>query len=97
MIVLNYVVSSIILHGATVQGTVLLDNSPAVDTYNLSVRKSLANDAHSFSVEVGLCIGRNQYCTIDNQIVGIGGRKTFTFVIDRTGEWKFHETIRMTI
>ena len=85
MIVLNYVVLSIILHGATVQGTVLLDDRPAVDAYNFPVRESLTNDAHRFSIEVGLCVSGYQYGTINDQIVGISGRQPVLAIIDGTG------------
>ena len=64
MIVLNYVVLSIILHGATVQGTVLLDDRPAVDAYNFPVREGFANDAHRLCVKIGLVVSGYQYGTI---------------------------------
>ena len=85
MIVLNYVVLSIILHGATVQGAVLLNDSPTVDAYDFPVREGFANDAHGLCVEVWLCIGGYQYGTIDNQIVGISCRQTVFAIIDGTG------------
>ena len=86
MIVLNYVVLSIILHGATVQGAVLFDDSPAVDAYDFPVREGFANDVHSLCVKIGLIIGWYQYGTINDQIVGIGGRQPVFAIIDGAGQ-----------
>ena len=66
------------------EGAVLADDGAAVDAYNVAVGECLANDALGLGVEVGLVVGGDEHGTIDDQIVGIGGRKTITlnFVID---------------
>jgi hypothetical protein len=53
---------------------VLLDDRPAVDAYDFAVGESLTDDAQSLCVEVGLGIGRDEYGTVDNQVVSVGGR-----------------------
>ena len=58
------------------QRPVLLDNSPTVNANNLSVRESLLDDVHRLLVKVWLVVGRHQYSTVDDQVVGIGGRQT---------------------
>lgn len=60
------------------QGAVLLDDGTAVDAYDLPIWESLANRAHRLLVEVGLVIGGNQYRSVDDEVVGIGGRQSLT-------------------
>jgi hypothetical protein len=55
---------------------VLTDDGATVDAYDFTVGESLADDAQSFGVEVGLGIGGNEDSAVDNQIVGIGGRQS---------------------
>ena len=54
---------------------VLTDDGTTVNAHNLPVRIGLADDAHGLCIEIGLGIGGHQYGTIDDQIVGVGGRK----------------------
>ena len=56
----------------------LFDDGSAVDAHDLPVWESLANDAHRLCVEVGLRIGRHEDGTIDDEVVGIGGRQSVT-------------------
>ena len=58
------------------EGAVLADDGAAVDAHNLAVGEGLSDGLQGFGVEVGLVVGGNQYGTIDDQIVGVGGRKT---------------------
>ena len=57
------------------QASMLLNNCPAVDAYDFPVRKGFADDAHRLLVQVGLVVGWHQDGTVDDQVVGIGGRK----------------------
>ena len=72
----TYYFTSIVLHGAAMQGAVLTDDGATVDAHNLAVREGLANDSYCLCVEVGLGVSGYEYGTIDDQIVGVGGRKT---------------------
>ena len=58
------------------QTAMLLDNSPTVNANNLSVRESLLDDVHRLLVKVGLRIGGYQYCSVDDQVVGVCGRQS---------------------
>ena len=58
------------------QTAMLLDNSPTVNANNLSVRESLLDDVHRLLVKVWLVVGRHQYCTVDDQVVGVCSRQT---------------------
>ena len=55
---------------------VLTDDGATVDAYNFAVGESLADDAQSLCVEVGLGIGGNEDCTVDDQVVGVCSRQT---------------------
>jgi hypothetical protein len=63
----------IVLHGAAMEGAVLLDDGTTVDADDLAVWVGLANDTQGFGVEVGLGIGGHKDGTIDDQVVGVGG------------------------
>lgn len=71
----------VVLHGAAVQGTVLADDGPAVDAYDVPVGEGLADDAHGFLVEVGLVVGGYQDGTIDDEVVGIGGGEAVCWLL----------------
>ena len=60
------------------EGAVLLDDSATVNANNLAVGEDLTDDAHGLCIEVGLRIGRYQYRTVDDELVGIGGWETVT-------------------
>ena len=88
---------SIILHGAAMEGTVLADDSAAVDAHNLAVGEGLSDDSQGFGIEVGLVVGGYEYGTIDDQIVGISGRKPVFVVVDGARQGEFQETIGLTL
>ena len=58
------------------EGAVLANDGAAVDADNLAVGEGLSDDAQGLGIEVGLGVGGYQYGTIDDQIVGIGGRQS---------------------
>ena len=64
------------------QTAMLLDNSPTVNANNLSVRESLLDDVHRLLVKVWLVVGGHQYSTVDDQVVGIGGRQTVAIIVE---------------
>ena len=68
------------------EGAMLEDDGAAVDAHNFAVGEDLSDDSHGFCVEVGLVVGGNQYGTIDDQIVGVGGRKSLTSIIYGAGK-----------
>ena len=78
----------IVLHGAAMEGAVLLDDGTTVDADDFAVGIGLANDTEGLGVEVGLGIGGHQDGAIDDQVVGVGGGEAVATVIDRTGEGK---------
>ena len=65
----------------------MLDDGTTVDAYDLPVRKRLSDDAHRLCVKVGLVVGRYQYRTVDDQIVGIGGRQAIAGCRVVDGSW----------
>ena len=77
------------------QTAMLLNHGPAVNTNNFPVRKSLTDSAQSLCVEVGLVISGHQHSPVDNQVVGIGGWQTLTFVVDGAGQRQL--TIGLTV
>ena len=79
------------------QTTMLFDDGATVYTNDFSIGIGLTNDAESFGIKVGLCIGGHQYGTIDDQIVGIGGRQPLTILIDGMGKWQSQQSIGLTI
>lgn len=97
----------IILHGAAMEGAVLLDDGTTVDADDFAVGIGLANDTEGLGVEVGLGIGGHQDGAIDDQVVGIGGGETVTVsdgiadhttfghgrIIDRTGERELQKAV----
>ena len=64
----------------------LFDKGTAITAYDFSIGKCLLDDAHSLCVKVGLVVGGNQYGTINDQIVGVSGRQSFTFTL-MNWEW----------
>ena len=56
------------------QTSVLADDGLAVDADDFPVWECLSDDAHRLCVEVGLVVGRHQYRSVDDQIVGVGSR-----------------------
>ena len=97
----------IVLHGAAMEGAVLLDDGTTVDADDLAVGIGLANDTEGLGVEVGLGIGGHQDGAIDDQVVGVGGGETVTVsdgiadqttfghgrIIDRTGEGELQKAV----
>ena len=64
-----------------------------VNTYHLSAREGLVDNAKSLCIEVGLGIGRAEHGSVDNEEVGIGGRQSLTvFVIDRSWQGEFSQS-----
>ena len=97
----------IVLHGAAMEGAVLLDDGTTVDADDFAVGIGLANDTEGLGVEVGLGIGGHQDGAIDDQVVGVGGGKAVTVsdgiadyttfghgrIIDRTGERELQKAV----
>ena len=75
------------------QGAVLTDDGATVDAHNLAVREGLANDSYCLCVEVGLGVCGYEYGTIDDQIVGVGGRQAVVAVVDGAGQGQLQEAI----
>ena len=68
------------------QASVLTDDRTAVDAHDFAVRVGQSYHAHGLLVEVGLVVGRHQHGTVDDQIVGIGGRQSVAVVVDGAGQ-----------
>ena len=72
---------------------VLADDGTAVDGDDFAVGIGEGDGAESLGVEVGLRVGRHKNGTVDDEIVGIGGRETVVTIIDGTGERELQQAI----
>ena len=75
----------------------LLDDTSTIDANDLPSRESFANHTHSLSIEVRLIVGWHKYCTINDEEVSIGGRKSLTFENDSLWHRQLHQSIRFAI
>ena len=79
---------------------VLADDSAAVDGDHLPVGEGLRDEAEGLGVEVGLVVGRAEYCPVDDEEIGIGGRQTIPHraqtvirLVDRSRHGKSEQTV----
>ena len=74
------------LHRAAMDASVLFDDTPTVDGYHLAVGEGALDDAYCFGIVFRLLVGGHQYCSVQNQEVGVCGGKLFSvFVVDGRG------------
>ena len=76
------------------QGTMLKNEHSAIDADDLTVGKRFLQLCECFLVFFCLMIGRHQYRSVDDEKIGMGGRKPIAlFVKARVGEWKWEKCI----
>ena len=77
----------IILHGAAMYAAMLLDDAAAVDGHHLAVGEDGGDALQGSLVVKGLSVGGHEYGTVDDEVVGIGGRqRAAVFVEDGVGK-----------
>ena len=65
---------------------VLLDDAPAINGHHLAVGEGALDDADGFGIVFRLLVGGHQYCSVQNQEVGVCGGKLFSVcVVDGRG------------
>ena len=79
------------------QGAMLLNDGTAVDAYDLAVGEGLAHYLKRLNVKVGLVVGGNEYCSVDDEIVGISGWQTFAIIINRMGQTQLQQLVGMAV
>ena len=79
---------------------VLADDGAAVDGDHLPVGEGLGDEAEGLGVEVRLVVGRAEYCPVDDEEIGVGGRQTITLgaqsvirLVDRSRHGKSEQTV----
>ena len=77
--------------------SVLLDYTSTVDSDNLPVRESLADQAQGLCIKVWLVVGRTEHSPIDHEEVRVGGRQSLALKEDRAGHRQFHESVGLTL
>ena len=84
-----------LLHGETVQRTMLLDNSRGIYRNDVAVGEGCPNDVKRLPIQFVLLIGRNYHCPINDHEVGVSGWQTFTFVENGLGNRELEQSIRL--
>ena len=68
-----------------------------INANDLSVRKRFPELIQCFFVFFRLTIGWHEYGIVDNEKVGMGGRKTVAFLVEiGVGEWKREECVGLS-
>ena len=72
----------------------LLDNTSTINTNHFPTLESLAYQAQSLSIQIGLVICGHQYGTIHHKEVGMGSWQSFDILIkDSTRQRQFYQLI----
>ena len=82
-----------LLHGKTVQRTMLLDNRRGIQGNDVTVGEGCPNDVERLSVQFILLIGRDYHRAIGDHKVGISGWQTFTLVENGLGDRELEQSI----
>ena len=79
---------------------VLADDGAAVDGDHLPVGEGLRDEAERLGVEVGLVVGRTEYCPVDDEEISVSGRQTITLgaqsvirLVDRSRHGESEQTV----
>lgn len=85
--------SSRLLHGKTVQRTMLLDNRRGIYRNDVTVGKGRPNDVECLPVLFVLLISWNYHRPINDYEVGVSGWQTLAFVVNRLGYGELEQSI----
>lgn len=76
----------------------LKNENTAIYADDVVMRESLLQGRQCQFVLIGLVVGRHQYCMVDDEEIGISGRKPIAFfIVARVGQWKRVEGVRLFI
>ena len=86
------------LHCATMERAMLPDECAAVDADHFMLRKCLLQCLFGVFVVDGLVVGGHEHRAVDNEKVGICGRKPLAvLVIDGIGHGEGHQLVRLVL